>query len=77
MLVKECKCVSAPKIAQISKKNNNRQFSITYWRVVVDNYPSGVYFRHFQWVDISKTVYREGSIAKCALINGEYQILEI
>ena len=77
MLVKDCKCVSAPKIAQISKKNNNRQFSITYWRVVDDNYPSGVYFRHFQWVDTAKTVYREGSNSKCALINGEYQILEI
>lgn len=77
MIVKDCKCVSAPKIVQISKKNNNRQFSITYWRVVDENYPSGVYFRHFQWVDTAKTVYREGVSAKCALINGEYQILEI
>ena len=77
MIVKECKCVSAPKTAQISKKNNNRQFSITYWRVADDNYPAGAYFRYFQWVDTAKTVYREGVIAKCALINGEYQILEI
>ena len=77
MIVRDCKCVSAPKNAQISKKNNNRAFSISYWRVIDDNYPSGVYFRHFQWVDTAKTVFREGSIAKCALINGEYQILEI
>ena len=77
MLVKVCKCVSAPKTVQASKKNNNRQFSITYWRVVDDNYPSGVYFRYFQWVDTAKSVYREGESAKCVLINGEYQILEI
>lgn len=77
MVVRDCKCVSVPKTAQISKKNNNRQFSITYWRVVDDNYPSGVFFRHFQWLDSAKTVYREGVSAKCALINGEYQILEI
>ena len=77
MIVKDCKCVSAPKNSQSSKKNNNRQFSITFWRVVDDNYPSGVYFRHFQWIDTAKIVYREGSTAKCALINGEYQILEI
>lgn len=77
MIVKECKCVSAPKNLQISKRNNNRQFLITYWRVVDDIFPSGVYFRHFQWADTAKTVYREGSTAKCAMINGEYQILEI
>ena len=77
MIVKDCKCVSAPKSAFISKRNNNRQYSITYWRVVDDNYPSGVYFRNFQWLDSAKTVYREGVIAKCALVNGEYQILEI
>ena len=77
MIVKDCKCVSAPKTCQISKKHNNRQFSITYWRVVDDNYPAGVYFRHFQWVDTAKTVYREGVSAKCALINGVYQILEL
>ena len=77
MLVKECKCVSAPKTAQISKKNNNRQFSITFWRVVDDNYPSGVYFRHFQWTDTAKFVYREGVTAKCVMINGVYQILDI
>ena len=77
MIVRDCKCVSAPKTAQISKKNNNRQFSITYWRFVDDNYTSGVYFRYFQWLDSAKTVYREGCTAKCAIINGEYQILEI
>ena len=77
MIVRDCKCVSAPKTAIISKKNNNRQFSITFWRVVDENYPNGVYFRHFQWVDTAKTVYREGCNAKCAQINGEYQILEI
>lgn len=77
MIVKDCKCVSAPKIAYNSKKHNNRQFSISYWRVADDNYPSGVYFRLFQWVDTAKTVYREGSSAKCALLNGEYQILEL
>lgn len=77
MIVKDCKCVSAPKNVQTSKKNNNRQFSITYWRVVDDNYPAGVFFRQFQWLDTAKTVYREGSTAKCAKINGEYQILEI
>lgn len=77
MFIKDCKCVSAPKIAQISKKNNNRQFTITYWRVFDDNYPSGVYFRHFQWVDTAKTLYREGVNAKCALVNGDYQILDI
>ena len=77
MIVKDCKCVSAPKNPQISKKNNNRQFSITYWRAVDDNYPAGVYFRQFQWIDTAKSVYREGSIAKCAMVNGEYQILEI
>ena len=77
MIVKDCKCVSAPKNPQISKKNNNRQFAVTYWRVVNDNYPSGVYFRHFEWIDTAKTVYREGSVAKCTLINGDYLILEI
>ena len=77
MIVKDCKCVSAPKNPQFSKRTNNRQFSITYWRVVDDNYPSGIYFRIFQWVDAAKTVYREGVTAKCALINGEYRILEI
>ena len=75
MILRDCTCVSAPKTAQFSK-NNKRQFSVTYWRVVDDNYPSGVYFRHFQWVDTAKTVYREGVIAKCALLYGEYQILE-
>lgn len=77
MIVKDCKCVSALINPQISKKNNNRRFSITYWRVVDDYYSGGIYFRHFQWVDTAKTVYREGVNAKCALINGEYQILEI
>ena len=77
MFVKECKCVSSPKVFPVSKKNNNRQFSITYWRVVDDNYPSGVYFRHFQWVDSAKTVYREGVTAKCAMVNGEFLILEL
>ena len=77
MIVKDCKCVSAPKIAQISKRNNNRQYAITYWRVVDDNYPSGVYFRYFQWLDSAKTVYREGVSAKCAFINGEYRVLDI
>lgn len=77
MIVRECKCVSAPKNPQISKRNNNREYSITFWRVVEDNYPAGVYFRHFRWIDSAKSVYREGSIAKCAMINGEYQILEL
>ena len=77
MVVRDCKCVSAPKNFQISKKNNNRQYSISFWRVVDDNYPSGVYFRHFQWVDTAKTVFREGVSAKCVFINGDYQILEI
>ena len=77
MIVRDCKCVSAPKNPSISKRYDNRQFSITYWRVVDDNYPSGVYFRYFQWVDSAKTVYREGFSAKCAFINGEYQILEL
>ena len=77
MIVRDCKCVSAPKNPQISKKNNNRQFSITFWRVVDDNYPAGVFFRQFLCFDPATTVAREGSIAKCAMINGEYQILEI
>lgn len=77
MIVKYCKCVSAPKNPQISKKNNNRQFSITYWCVSDDNYSGGVYFRHFQWLDSAKTAYRQGDTAKCVMINGEFRILEI
>ncbi len=76
MFLRDCKCVSAPKNPQISKNHNKRQYSITYWCVVEDNFPSGVYFRHFQWVDTAKTVYREGSTAKCTMIDGQYWIIE-
>lgn len=76
MILRECKCVSVPKKLLVSEKNNNRQFYITYWRVVDDIFPSGVYFSHFQWADTAKTVYREGVTAQCVMIHGEYHILE-